>query len=329
MIDISQLNSVSVANDKRTAVIGGGAKISETIAAADAAGVLIMTGNCNGVSTLGALLGGGYGNTMGMFGFGVDSILEMRVVTADGSTRVVSSTKEKDLFWAMRGAGPNFGIVTSATVKAYATPKDERSAWCGALVFTPDKLEQVVQAVQDLELSSHEVTFLYFASSGPPAHAPVVIVSLWIYQGTPETGKVTLKSLYDIGPVVDSTRVTPYTAWNAAGDPFCAHSKRKPSFAAGLDRLDTKTWRATWDSFVDFQKKPGAQESIILLETYPMNEVRFAGESSAAFPHRKTRFHVIVMAWYDDPSLDDEAVEFGKGIRSLWQGSDGAEKKAT
>ncbi|CAO2649211.1 Nn.00g065960.m01.CDS01 [Neocucurbitaria sp. VM-36] len=329
MIDLSQLNSVVVAQDKQSAIIGGGAKISETIAAADAAGVLIMTGNCNVVSTLGALLAGGYGNTMGMFGFGVDNVLEMRVVTADGEMRTVSATKEQDLFWAMRGAGPNFGIVTSATMKAYATPEEERSAWSGALIFTEDKLEQVVQVIQDLKLSSRMVTFMYFASSGPPAHAPVVVVTLWMFQGTPETGKTAFKSLFDIGPVVDSTRVVPYTSWNEGGDPFCAHSKRKPSFGAGLNKLDTKAWREVWNRFVNFQKRPGAYESVILLETFAMNEIRFAGELSAAFPHRKMRFLAVVMAWYDDPSLDEEAVKFGSEVRELWRSSDGAERNVT
>jgi FAD/FMN-containing dehydrogenase len=70
LINLLQLNSVTVSADKKTATIGGGAKIRETIAAADAAGVLIQTGNCNSVGALGAILGGGYGNTMGMFGFG-------------------------------------------------------------------------------------------------------------------------------------------------------------------------------------------------------------------------------------------------------------------
>ncbi|RYF40185.1 MAG: FAD-binding oxidoreductase, partial [Cytophagaceae bacterium] len=123
----------------------------ETMTAADAAGVLVLTGNCNGVGTLGALLGGGYGNLLGQFGLGVDTILEMRVVTADGQLRTISASNEKDLFWAMRGAGPNFGIVTAATVKAQPTSKDKRSAWCGALINSEDKLEQIVDAIQRLE----------------------------------------------------------------------------------------------------------------------------------------------------------------------------------
>jgi hypothetical protein len=73
-----------VSAGKRSALIGGGARISETIREADAAGVLIQTGNCNAAGTLGVLPSAGYGNLMGKLGFGVDSILELRIVSADG-----------------------------------------------------------------------------------------------------------------------------------------------------------------------------------------------------------------------------------------------------
>jgi FAD/FMN-containing dehydrogenase len=229
LINLSQFTHVTVSGDKNSTTIGGDVKIRETIAAADAAGVLIQTGNCNSVGTLGALLGGGYGNTMGMFGFGVDTILEMRVVTAEGEQWTISATENEDLFWAMRGAGPNFGIVTSATVKAYAMPKEEMRAWCGALIFTDHKLEKVVEVLQELELSDLMVAFMYFSSVGSPSHTPIVVVTVWMFQGTPETGRAASRALFDLEPMVDTTSVLPYTEWNTGADPHCAHSERKPT----------------------------------------------------------------------------------------------------
>jgi hypothetical protein len=221
----------------------------------------------------------------------------------------------------MRGAGPNFGIVTSVTYKAYAMPAQEKVAWTGALIFTEDKLEQVVSAVENMHLSERMVAFMYFANGGPPTHTPMVLTTVWMFQATPEVGKEAFKSLFDIGPVMDTTRVLPYADWNNDADPFCTLSQRKPAFAAGLDHLDGKVWREVWDKLVDFQKLPGANRSMVLLETFPMNKTRFAGGASAAFPHRKTRFQAIIMPWYDDEDLDDEAVKFGKEIRDLWRSS--------
>jgi hypothetical protein len=303
--------------------------VHETIAAADAAGVIIQTGNCNGAGTLGVLLGGGYGNMMGRVGFGVESILSLRLVTAAGEICAISATQEPELFWATKGAGPNFGIVTSATVSAYPMSRDERVAWYGALIYTADKVEAVVRAIQDLELSAKMVLFMYFASSGPPSHDPVIIVTPWLFQGTPESGRLAFKALYDVGPVVENTTVLPYTEWNTGANPFCARGERKPACGAGMNRLEPRAWRGVWDEYVRFQKRPTAQASVVLMEAYPMNEVRIAGEAGAAFSHRRVRFQAAIMPWYTYPGLDDEALSCGKGIRELWRGSSGLDGNAT
>jgi FAD/FMN-containing dehydrogenase len=303
--------------------------VSEAVTAADAAGVLIQTGNCNSAGTLGVLLGGGYGNMMGQVGFGVDSILELRLVTAAGEIRTVTASQYPDLFWAMRGAGPNFGIVTSATIKAYPMAKEDRSAWCGALIYTDDKLEQVVEAIQNLELTARMVVFMYFGSSGPPSHAPVIIITPWLFQGTAETGKTAFKSLYDIGPVVENTSVLPYTEWNTGANPFCTHAERKPARGAGMDMLDPRTWRQVWRKYVEFQKRITAHASVVLMEAYPLNDLRLAGEASAAFPHRSIRFQAAILPWYTDAALDEEALQCGKDIRELWRESSGLEGNAT
>lgn len=325
LINLSRLNKVTVAEDKKTAVIGGGAKIRDTVVAADAAGVIIQVGNCNAVGALGSALGGGYVTTLGMFGFGVDSILELRVVTSDGELRTVSATQEPDLFWAMRGAGPNFGIVTSATVKAHIV--EQRTAWAGALIFTPDKLEEVVQAIQDFELSDKMMAIMYFASGGPPEHAPMIVLTVWMLHGDPKTGRAAFKPFFDVGPVVDTTSVLPYLDWNTGADPICAIKGKKPAFHAGVDRLDPKAWREVWNHFAEFQKRPGAEASAILLEIYPMTEARFAEEVPASFPHRGTRFQAIAIPMYEDAGLDEDAIKTGKIIREIWQHSSGKEKQ--
>ena len=127
ILNLSRLNQVSVSADGLSATIGGGAIIEEVVAAADKAGVLVMTGNCNCVGALGAGLGGGFGNLVGELGMAVDNILSLRVITPEGEAIDVSPTSNPDLFWAMRGAGPNFGIVTYATVKA--VPTEDRTAY--------------------------------------------------------------------------------------------------------------------------------------------------------------------------------------------------------
>ena len=81
----------------------------------------VVTGSSNCIGVLGTNLGGGYGNLGGLYGLRVDNILSLNTVLANGTFLQVTP-KESDLFWALRGAAPNFGIVTSVVMKSYPVP---------------------------------------------------------------------------------------------------------------------------------------------------------------------------------------------------------------
>ncbi|RWA09195.1 hypothetical protein EKO27_g5908 [Xylaria grammica] len=322
LINLASLNHVTFNGDKTQATIGGGSSISNTIAQAYAAGALVETGTCNCVGTLGALLGGGYGSLMGLYGFGVDNVIAVQVVTADGEFHNVTATSDPDFFWALKGAGPNLGIVTSAVVKSYPTTQDGMLAWTGTLTFDSSQLEEVVEAIQDLELQPDMNLFMYFISSGPPANEPVILVRPFLYKGSVTTGRAAFSSLYAVGPTRDTTAVLPYTQWNAGADGFCTYGARKPSYGVGFQKMIPSTWREVWNSYVEFQKKPTAANSTVLLEAYSLTKARSIDPNSAAFPHRNVNFHVIAIPWYEDPSLDDQAQAFGNAARDLWRATD-------
>lgn len=119
VINLANIRNATVSKDKHQITIGGGILIKDTVKSAADAGVYVLTGNCNCVGTLGAYLGGGCGTLTGLYGFGVDNIVSLRVVTSEGKIITASPTSNPDYFWALRGAGRNFGIVTSAVLKAY------------------------------------------------------------------------------------------------------------------------------------------------------------------------------------------------------------------
>lgn len=81
-------------------------------------------GNAGCVGTMGATLGGTVGPWQGILGLGIDALLSVRLVTASGSLVTASKTENSELFWGLRGAGHNFGIVTSATFKVYDAPNN-------------------------------------------------------------------------------------------------------------------------------------------------------------------------------------------------------------
>ncbi|WQF86757.1 Putative berberine/berberine, FAD-binding domain, PCMH-type, FAD-binding, type PCMH, subdomain 1 [Colletotrichum destructivum] len=326
LINLAALNAVTFSNSKTEATIGGGAIIGETIQAANEAGVLVQTGNCNCVGTLGAILGGGYGNIMGEVGFGVDNILSLRVVVASGEILTVSPTSHPDLFWALRGAGPNFGIVTSAKVRAWPTSTQERTAWLMNLFFSPEQLPQVAQAIQDLPLTPEQNVFLILANSGPPSNAPTVLVTGFLRNGTEATGRAAFASLYALGPTSNSSSVAGYDTWNAANDFFCARGDRKPAFSTTIKHMRPETWPAIWDLYASFHAK--GPNSVILIERYNLTKAQSAPKGSAALQEalRRDAFaQALVIPWYTDAALDAEADEFGRSVRSIWT----SPKKAT
>lgn len=320
------LNTVSFNKAKTQATIGGGAIINDTIKAANAAGALVLTGNCNCVGTLGAILGGGYGNLMGDHGFGVDNVISMRVAIATGEVITVSKTSYPDLFWAMRGAGPNFGVVISATVNAWPAPDaTDRTAWIMSMLFEPDQIADVAQAIQDLPLRPEQNVYLYLVNSGNANNDPQIMVTGFLHRGTEETGRAAFAPLYALGPYSNSSAVTPYEQWNAAGDAFCARGGRKPAYSTAINNMKSETWPEIWESYKEFQAK--APNTAVLIERYNLTTAASVPKGSAAF-QEELRHDVfaeaIVIPWYTDSSLDAEAETFGKKLRDIWSFSSSA-----
>ena len=350
LINLRGLNKVFFSNGKDEVTFGGGAIVSEVVEASYQNGrqvgkflmhshpahvidfqILIpstATGNCNCIGTIGAILGGGLGRLMGRYGLGVDNLLSVNLVTAAGKLITVNpKTPSSDLWWALRGAGANFGIVTSITMKSYPTV-NSGTAWIGNLIFTPDQVEAVTQTISDLDLKKEMSVHYYFAAA-PPNYDPTVIVNPW-YSGSAAEGKAAFKALYDLGPVADTTEELPYNQVNSGGDSFCAKSGRKPAYGAGLRKLDPATFRKIWNEYVSFlSDNPGVGQSSILVECYSHKTARALPNNSAAYPHRAVNFHALVIPWYANVTQDRAAEQFGEKVRKLWQDNSGFDEKRT
>lgn len=320
LINIAPLSQMTISADKTKATIGGGVTVRQAIETAGNAGVFVYTGNCNCVGLLGAIMGGGYGNLMGKYGMGVDQLLSFNLVTADGELRTITPTSNPDLFWAVRGAGPNFGIVTSATIKAYPTAYKDRTAFNMVLTFGPEKLKQVVQAVENLrpKLLPSQNVFLYFINTAPD-NIPVIQVTGFLLQATAEEGRAAFAGIFDVGPIPEQSQsgVTPWEQWNFASDTFCIRSGRKPSQNIGVTKLHVDQWQELWDLYMDFRNKPTAAFTTMIIEIYNLNKVRSVPQSSSAFAHRDVNAQAVLIPWYNDPALDADALAFGKKWRSI------------
>ncbi|KAL8685047.1 MAG: hypothetical protein Q9224_006000, partial [Gallowayella concinna] len=235
VINIAGLNKVHFGRDKDRALIGGGALVNDMVTAAYNAGTRFANPTCTCLGFLGAMLGGGITRTMGLYGAGVDQILQVNMVTASGEMLKVSPGGLPDLWYAIRGAAPNFGIVTSAVVKAYPTPKAQNIAWEGAITYADDKLEALIQAIHDLDLEPEmEIDFL-FATSGPPLNTPT-ISAIPFYIGNASAAEKAFAPILAVGPISNEAKEVPYTHWGDFSNSFCQKGMRKPAYGASLGK---------------------------------------------------------------------------------------------
>ncbi|KAH8586972.1 hypothetical protein B0O99DRAFT_699490 [Bisporella sp. PMI_857] len=327
VVNLRGLNAVEFNRDRTQVTLQGGASVGEVINAAYANNAQVLTGNCNCVGTLGAALGGGYGNLLGLHGLSIDNFLSMNVVIADGSLITVTPAV-KDLWWALRGAGPNFGIVTSAVMKSLPVPQAENTAWLGGLFFTGDQVEAVAQAIEDLVLQPKMNIFQYYLTTGAPDFMPAVLVTPFFY-GSEADGRAAFASIIELGPFLDTTAQTAYPHWNDGAASFCVDGGRKPAYSAGFQKMVSATWRAIWNEFITFLEYPGTGSSVVILEAYPTQLIQSIPASTASFANRDIRFNSIVLPWYNNKSLDAAAEKFGSTVRDLWRSTSGLSENRT
>ncbi|KAF2103673.1 FAD-binding domain-containing protein [Rhizodiscina lignyota] len=328
IINLGALNDVTFNKAKTEVTVLGGALVSDVVAAQFANQAIVATGTCNCVGALGSALGGGLGNLQGKLGLISDSIISLNVVTASGKSITVTE-KDFDLWWALRGSAANFAIVTSVIMRSHPVEAAGLTAWTGPLIFAENKLEELVQAVDELFLKPEMSVSLVFVSSGPPNNTAQVIASVFFY-GTEEEGRQAFAPLYKIGPLVDGTTIQPVTRWNDANNSTCVKGERKQTFGAGLARMVPATWREIYKEFQSFIQLSGSANSSVVVNADSLVELRQIPEGSSSFPFRNTiNFHAFTVAWYADPALDHRATAYGSNVRDLWRSTSGLKENST
>ncbi|KAF3766660.1 FAD-binding domain-containing protein [Cryphonectria parasitica EP155] len=316
VIDVSNLKSIAF-NEARTEVtFQTGVLIEDIVAAAWDNNARVATGTCNCVSVLGAGLGGGLGRGTGLYGLGLDQLISVNYVDASGKASTVTNTSNPDLWWALKGAGPNFGIVTSAVYQSYPVAQADNTAWTGLLYFNDSAIESIISAINNLTLEAEMQLDFYFTEG--------VVAVLPFYIGDEATGREKFASILAIGPEVDDTEVVPYNTWNAAGDAFCADGGRKPSYETNLKTLDPTAWREVWNEYIDFYDTYAeANLTTLLTECYSTGKMLEIGDSQSAYPWRDIKCYAITIPWYTSASLDTAANDFGQKVRSILSASSG------
>ncbi|KAL4875859.1 hypothetical protein BJY04DRAFT_150710 [Aspergillus karnatakaensis] len=319
VIDLSRLNNVTVDTTNKTVTVGGGATWKDVDEKAAEYNLAAVGGTVNHTGVGGLTLGGGYGWLSGQHGLTIDNLLAARVILADGSIVTASSTENADLFWALRGAGYNFGIVTSFTFQAHDQPNP---VYAGIIAFPPPQVGPVISALNTLLLEKTDPRAGAICIFAQPPGAPVPMVNLVLfYNGSESEGRAYYASLHDLKPVVDLTSEIPYSKVNALQNPMATYGDRKsfkgvffnpplaPDFAEQI----------LADFTAKVQEEPDLGTSGLLFEFYDMSKIVSVPRDATAFASRGTTQNGVINLRWTDSSKDLEHRAWAREVQERWK----------
>ncbi|KAL9637456.1 MAG: hypothetical protein Q9204_001877, partial [Flavoplaca sp. TL-2023a] len=226
-----------------------------------------------------------------------DNILEMEVVTADGSEITVSESSNPDLYWAMRGAGQNFGIVTKFRYKIFDYPNGQ-DIFHATYHFTEDQLEILFEHLNSLINNGtlpRDVNAYVVLRSKPLISPRPVFVYHFYYLGSSEKASPYTQTILNLNPISISNATFPYKdvshrSFQASiGDPTCAAGiSTKTRFPVGLQTYNVSANRKIYDLFEDMiTAHPALANSFVQFEAFPMQAVKAVDAASTAYAHRQ------------------------------------------
>lgn len=211
VIDLSAMKRVEVDSGRRVARAEAGTLVRELDEATQQFGLATTSGGCPTVGIAGLTLGGGEGRLMEKYGAACDNLLSAQVVTVDGRTVEASQKSNADLFWAIRGGGGNFGVVTSLEYQLHPV----REVVSGALMYPAGRVPELLQAFAEF-LAGAPDELDAFAQLVPSEKGPRLKIDV-CYCGETRMGNDLVKPLRALKPQEDSVKVMSYLEAQSAG----------------------------------------------------------------------------------------------------------------
>ena len=297
VIDLSGMTGVDVGADERTARVSGGARAADVLAATDPLGLAAVTGSCSAVGMAGLTLGGGYGALAGRFGLALDNLLAAEVVLADGSFVVAEQGTEEELFWALRGGGGNFGVVTAMRLQLHAL----REIRSGMLLYPFAEARTVLEACAEYTASApDELTaqlgMIVDARRGARGHGRADMVR------PAGGGRGRLAPFLSFGTVLTSTIATmPVGARARIFDPHIVNGQRVFMETCWLPTLDGRSI----DAFIAAMAQASGPGCAIFTHEFKGAAARVPVEATA-FGLRRDHVLVEILATFVDRSDREE-----------------------
>ncbi|MDH0685386.1 FAD-binding oxidoreductase [Achromobacter animicus] len=315
MIDLSPMKSVRIDPVRARAFVEPGATLSDLDHEAQAFGLAVPLGINSTTGVAGLTLGGGFGWLTRRFGMTVDNLVSADVVTADGQLLHASDSENPDLFWALRGGGGNFGVVTMFEFQLHPVGPE---VYGGLVVIPLEQARDALARYRDaLPSMPQELTVWAVLRQAPPlpflpaaVHGKPIIAFASCYTGDVDKGPDALQVVRGLGdPYGEHLGPMPYAAWQKAFDPLLTPGARNYWKSHNIGELE--------DGLID------AVVSAVQNVPSPQCEIFFghiAGAamqvpvSATAYPHRAAQFAMNVHGRWDDPKDDERCIAWARDI---------------
>ena len=314
-VDLSPMKSVRVDPETKRARVEPGALLADVDKETAAFGLALPTGINSTTGIAGLTLGGGFGWLTRKFGLTLDNLLSVDIVTADGKLTKASEKEKPDLFWAIRGGGGNFGVVTSFEFQLHDL---NPQVLAGLVVHPFDDAEALLKQYREaLEVAPDELTCWVVMREAPPLpflpaewHGRKIAVLAMCYAGDIEAGEKATARLRGIGkPIADVVGPAPFVGWQQAFDPLLAPGARNywksQDFAALSD--------AAIDVLLGAVKRLPGPECEIFIGHVGGKAGRIPLDATA-FPQRNSHFVMNVHARWRERSMDSACTGWARDL---------------
>jgi FAD/FMN-containing dehydrogenase len=316
VIDLSAMKGIHVNPEGRTVRVEPGVTWAEVNHELQPFG-LAATGGFVGTTGVGGLtLGGGLGWMVRKYGCALDNLLSADVVTAEGKLLRASATENPDLFWAIRGGGGNFGIVTSFEFLVHPTG----TVLAGLVLHPLSKGGEAMRFWRDFEKTAAEEMSNSVVLFSAPAELPVPdvlrrepIVALGgVWVGPLDVGESALRALREFGPpAADIYQTMPYSSAQSMADflwPRGLCGYWKSNFLKSLSD-------GAIDTILDFYAKSPSPRTVVVIEHDGDGAWSRVPEDATSFGHRNWPYNIVVTSMWTDPKESDANIRW---TRTFW-----------
>ncbi len=315
LLDLSQMRSVHVDPLGKTARVEPGALLSDVDRETQAHSLVVPTGINSTTGIAGLTLGGGFGWVTRKFGMTIDNLLSAEVVTANGSVVTASETVHPELFWAIRGGGGNFGIVTSFEFRLHALGPQILS---GLIVHPIEEAPGLLaQFAKIANTAPDELTVWSVMRKAPPLpflseewHGREVLIFAACFAGSLADGERAMAELRALGnPIADVVSPHAFVDWQAAFDPLLAPGARNYWKSHDLETLTGDAIASLLDGIATLPDP--ACEVFIAHVGGAMARV---DAGATAYPQRSSHFIMNVHTRWEDAKKDDACIAWARGL---------------